>query len=77
MYLLKLMFDKFEGADFKYDKSFQKFQPKNTQINHLGPKLKDLYFHCNFVTYRFVGADSDNSTFQFQPKNTQKNDFES
>ena len=40
------MFDKFEGADFKYDKSFQKFQPKNTEIRHFGPKLKDLYFHC-------------------------------
>ena len=30
----KLIFDKFEGADLKYDGSYLKFQPKNTQRKH-------------------------------------------
>ena len=29
-----LQLDKFEGADFKYDNTFFKFQSKNTQIRH-------------------------------------------
>ena len=35
-----LQLDKFEGADFKYDKGFLKFWPKNTQIGHIGPKFR-------------------------------------
>ena len=29
-----LRLDKFGSFDFKYDNSFLKFQPKNTQIRH-------------------------------------------
>ena len=41
---VSLELDKFEGADFKYHNIIFKFQPKNTQIKHLGPKFKDFYF---------------------------------
>ena len=33
-YAQNLQLNKSEGVDFKYDKSFLKFQPKNTQVKH-------------------------------------------
>ena len=35
----KIILDKFESVDFKYDNSFLKLQPKNTQIGHLWPQI--------------------------------------
>ena len=37
-------FDKLEGADFKYDLSFFKFQSKNTQKGPFWSKFKNFYF---------------------------------
>ena len=34
-----LILYKSEGANFKYDKSFWKFQPKNTQIKHFRSQI--------------------------------------
>ena len=39
-----LQLDKFEGADFKYNKIIFKSQPKNNQIRHFGFKFNDSYF---------------------------------
>ena len=36
--------DKLEGADFKYDISFFKFQSKNTQKRSFWSKFKNFYF---------------------------------
>ena len=36
--------DKLEGADFKYDTSFFKFQSKNTQKGPFWSKFKNFYF---------------------------------
>ena len=33
-------FEKFESADFKYNNSFSKLHPKNTQKGNFGPKFK-------------------------------------
>ena len=35
---------KFEDADFKYENNIFKFQPKNTEIGHFGPKFKNFNF---------------------------------
>ena len=43
-----LQIDKFEDADFKYYNSFLKFQPKNSQIRHFGPKARDFDFFAKF-----------------------------
>ena len=40
----RLVFDKFEGADFKYDNSFLKFQSKNTQIRHFWSQIQVFLF---------------------------------
>ena len=36
------MFDKLEGADFKFDNSFFKLQPKNTQIKYFWPQIYEF-----------------------------------
>ena len=35
----KIIFDKFEGADLKYDNTFLKFYPKNTQIRQFWSQI--------------------------------------
>ena len=63
--ILKL--DKFEGADFKYDNSFFKFQPKNIQIRHFWSQIQVyLFFHKILQLNKFEGADFkyDNSIFK-------------
>ena len=42
----KLNFDKFEGADFKFNNSFLKFQPKNTQRRH--------FWSLGFFIFKFA-----------------------
>ena len=42
----KCIFDKLEGAEFKYDNSFIKFQSKNTQIRHF---LSQFFLTWNFA----------------------------
>ena len=39
-----IQLDKFEGADFKYDNIFLKFQPKSTKIRHCWSKFWNFYF---------------------------------
>ena len=39
-----LVLDKFQGADFKIDKSFFKFQPKNIQINRFWSYIQKFLF---------------------------------
>ena len=40
-----LQFEKYECADFKYDDSFSKLQPINTQIKHFCPKF-EIFLFC-------------------------------
>ena len=50
-----LMFDKFEGTDFKYDNKFLKFLPKNTQIwnkTFLIPNLDIFVFLQDFANWQ-------------------------
>ena len=66
-----LQLDKFEGADFKYDNSFLKFQPENNQIRHFCSQVLAFSIsHDIFQLDKFKGADFkyDNSCFKFQPK---------
>ena len=63
----RLIFDKFEGADFKYDNSFLKFQPKNTQIRHFWSQIQAFsLFHDILQLDKLKGADfkSHNSFFK-------------
>ena len=55
LYDLKFIFDKIEGVDFKYDNSFFKSQPKNTQIRHF--VLKFLFLHKTLQQYKFKDTD--------------------
>ena len=69
-----LQFDKFKGADFKYDNRFLKFLPQNTQISHFWSHMQAfLLFHKISQIDKSEGADFkyDNSILKFQPKNTQ------
>ena len=44
-----LLFDKFEGADFKYDNIVVKFQLKTTQIRHFWSRTSVfLFLHQTF-----------------------------
>ena len=45
-----LQLEKFEGADFEYDNSFFKFQPKNTKIRHFCPKFKNFYIYTKLCS---------------------------
>ena len=70
--------DKFEIADFKYDNSYLKFYPKNTQIGHFWCQIQEISFlHEILQLNKFEGADfkHDNIAFKFQSKNTQKTFF--
>ena len=42
-----IIFDKFEGADFKYDNCFLKFQSRNTQIRYFRSQTQAffIFFH--------------------------------
>ena len=42
-----MQLDKFESTVFIYDKIIFKFQFKNIQKKHFGPKFKDFYFELN------------------------------
>ena len=69
-----LQLDKFEGANFRYENSFLKFQPENTQIRHFWSKMQAFsLFHEILQLGKSEGADSkyDNIIFKFQPKTTQ------
>ena len=73
-----LQLDKFEGADFKYDNSFSKFNPKNTQIRYFRYQISAFsFFHEMLQLDKFEGADFkyDNSSLKFEPKNTQMRHF--
>ena len=63
--------DKFEDVDFKYDNNIFKFQPKNTEIWHFGPKFKNFYFLYKILQPgKFEGADFkyDNGFSKLLPK---------
>ena len=42
---------KFEDVDVKYDNTFFKFQPKNIQIRHFGPKIRHFYSYTKFCNH--------------------------
>ena len=84
----KTHFDKFQGADFKYDNSFfnilaqkypnKAFLLKNTQIRHFQSQIQAfLFFREILLLGKFEGADFkyDNIVFKFQPQNTQIRHF--
>ena len=50
----KLMVEKFEDADFKYDNSFSKLQLKNTHVRHFGPKFIQTFLVTTLKTFVFV-----------------------
>ena len=70
MFFLKsLQFDKFEGADFKYD---------NLHFPKFGPKFREFYYFQEILQLdKFEGADFkyDNILFKFPPKNAQIEHF--
>ena len=62
---------KFEDADFKYENNIFKFQPKNTEIGHFGPKFKNFNFlHEILQQANSSGADfkCDNGFSKLLPK---------
>ena len=69
MFFCEIMqLSKFEGADFKYDKTVFKFQPKSTQIMHFWSQILVFLFFCEILhTDKFEGADFkyDNSFLKF------------
>ena len=73
--VVKIHFDKFEGADFKYDKSFFRFWPKRANIKHFWAQTRFFFLlHKTLHSDKFHGVDLkyENSFFKFQSKNTQK-----
>ena len=64
--------DKLEGADFKYDISFFKFQSKNTQKGSFGPNLRIFVLHKAFHFDKFERAHFKygNNFSNLQPKIT-------
>ena len=63
-----LQLDKFEGANFKYDNSFFKYQPKSTQIRHFWSEIQGfLFLHQTLQQDKFEDVDlkHDNNIFKF------------
>ena len=53
-----LLLDKFEGADFKYDNIFFKFQRKYTQRGHFWSQIEAYFFFPEILQLgKFEGAD--------------------
>ena len=70
-----LHFDKFEGADFKYDNDFSNLQTKTTQIRHFWFQVSRLVvYHTVLLNDIFKSADvkCDNSSSKFKPANNPK-----
>ena len=70
-----MQLDKFVRADFKYENSFLKFKPKNTQIKYFGwERIRFFFlffFFCKILKLeKFECADLkyDNSFFKIQSK---------
>ena len=73
-----LQLDKFEGTDYRYDNSFLKLQPKNsqimrqkvknTQLKHFWSKIQKFFFRDILELDKFQGADFkyDKIIFKFQ-----------
>ena len=68
-----LQFDEFGDADFKYDNSYLKLLPKNTQICHFSLKYNKNFCFCPkiciFKTFKSVDFKYDHRIFKFLPKN--------
>ena len=74
----KPIFDKLKCADFKYDNTNLKFQPKNTKIRHIWSQIQAfLFFHKIVQLRKIEGTDfkRDKIIFKFQPRNIQVNHF--
>ena len=66
-FLRNLKSGKSEGADFKYDNSFFKWQHKNTKIRHFWSQIYGfLFLHQTLQQDKFEGADlkHDNNVFK-------------
>ena len=77
-FLRNLKSGKSEGADFKYDNSFFKWQPKNTKIRHFWSQISGfLFLHQTLQQDKFEDADlkHDNNVFKHQPQNAQIRHF--
>ena len=70
----RLLLNKFEGADFKYDNSFLKILAQKSPNKAFSvPNLGILLFHEILQLDKFEDDDFeyDNNLFKFEPKNTQ------
>ena len=69
-----LHLDKLEGADFKYDNIFFKFQPKNIQIRHLWSTIQGIYVvfmkFCNQTNSRVLISNVAIVFLKFQSNQT-------
>ena len=71
-------FNKFEDADFKYDKRFLKFWHQNIQIEHFWSQIQAFsFFHELSQFDKFEGTDFkyDNRFSKFLSQNTQITHF--
>ena len=67
-----LQFLKFEAANFKYENSYLKFYPINTQIRHIWSQIYALLFSFKVLQFdKFESADFkyENSYLKFYQKN--------
>ena len=56
LYESKLIFEKFESADFKYDNSFSEYYPKNTPSKaFLIPIIGTFILSQNFAIKKILG----------------------
>ena len=56
----KINFDKTEAADFKYDNSFSKFQPKDTQTRYFWFQISEfLFLHQSLRLNKFESVISN------------------
>ena len=70
----KVIFYKLKCADFKYDNTYLKFQPKNTKIKHICSQIQAfLFFHKIVQLDKIEGTDFKYDKIKFQPKNIQVN----
>ena len=60
-----LLLDKFEGANFKYETVFFKFQPKNAQIRHFWSQIQGFLFCTKLCNQTNLRALISNMTMAF------------
>ena len=62
----RVIFNKFEGADFKYDNSFLNFYPKNTRIRHFWFQIQTFFdFLQNFAIRQIRAGEIQDIIYDF------------